>query len=54
MTDNIENIDDSKYDNDLATGKKAENNTKVRQRIDELMEKKRLQELLDDTDDWDL
>ncbi len=54
MSDNVENIDDSNYDNDLATGEKAEKNSKVRKRIDDLMEKKRLKELLDDSDDWDL
>jgi hypothetical protein len=54
MSDNAESIDDSTYDNDLATGDKAEKNSKVRKRIDDLMEKKRLKELLDDSDDWDI
>jgi hypothetical protein len=42
------------YDKDLATGKKADNNTKVRKRIDDLLEKKRLREALDDSDDWEI
>ena len=40
------------YDKDLAKGDQASKNTKIHQRIDELLEKKRLKELLDDTDDW--
>lgn len=52
MSDNIDNIDGNIYDKELAKGNKAEHKNKVRQRIDELMEKKRLKELLDDSDDW--
>ncbi len=40
------------YDKDLASGAKANNNSKIHKRIDELLEKKRLKDLLDDTDDW--
>ncbi|MCJ8320690.1 MAG: hypothetical protein MJK12_13710 [Colwellia sp.] len=40
------------YDKDLATGSKANKNSKIHKRIDELLERKRLKELLDDTDDW--
>ena len=40
------------YDKDLATGSKAKENSKIHKRIDALLEKKRLKELLDDTDDW--
>ena len=29
-------------------------NSKVRKRIDELLEKRRLKELLDESDDWDI
>ena len=55
MADEYKPNDDSeKYDKDLATGKKAENNTKVRKRIDDLLEKKRLREALDDSEDWDI
>lgn len=57
MSDEIEIIDDgddSDYDNDLAKGDKAERNSKVRQRIEDMLEKKRLKELLDDPNDWDL
>jgi len=40
------------YDKDLAKGEQAYKNTEIHHRIDELLEKKRLKELLDDTDDW--
>ena len=42
------------YDKDLAKGEKAEKNTKIHQRINELVEKKRLKELLDDSNDWNI
>lgn len=52
------NLSESKkqpdYEKDLATGEDAIKTAKVRKRIDELMEKRRLKELLDDTDDWDI
>lgn len=55
MADEYKPNDESEnYDKDLATGKKAENNTKVRKRIDDLLEKKRLREALDDSEDWDI
>lgn len=55
MSDEYKANDESEnYDKDLATGKKAENNTKVRKRIDDLLEKKRLREALDNSDDWDI
>jgi hypothetical protein len=55
MSDEYRTNDGSEnYDKDLATGKKAEKNTKVRKRIDDLLEKKRLREALDDCDDWDI
>jgi len=41
------------YDKDLPKGEKAAHNSDVRKRIDELLEKKRLKELLDDSVDWD-
>ncbi|NMP32216.1 hypothetical protein HII17_11615 [Thalassotalea sp. M1531] len=46
--------DASDYEKDLASGEQAIKNSKVRKRIDELLEKKRLKELLDDSDDWDV
>ena len=49
FTNNIPN-----YDKDLAKGEKAEKNTKIHQRINELVEKKRLKELLDDSNDWNI
>lgn len=50
----VEKKDAPDYDKDLASGEDAIKNTKIRKRIDELMEKKRLKELLDDSDDWDI
>ena len=40
------------YEKDLATGTKAKKNSSIHKRIDELLEKKRLKELLDDENDW--
>jgi hypothetical protein len=40
------------FEKDLASGEDAIKNAKVRKRIDELLEKKRLKELLDDSEDW--
>jgi hypothetical protein len=55
MSDEFIARDESQnYDKDLATGKKAENNSKVRKRIDDLLEKKRLREELDESDDWQI
>jgi hypothetical protein len=55
MSDEFRTNDGSEnYDKDLATGKKADKNTKVRKRIDDLLEKKRLREALDDSDDWEI
>jgi hypothetical protein len=55
MSDEYSSNDESdNYDKDLAIGKKAQANTEVRKRIDDLLEKKRLREALDDSDDWDI
>ncbi len=55
MADEFRTRDESQdYDKDLATGETAENNSKVRKRIDDLLEKKRLREALDDSDDWEI
>ena len=44
---------DSSFNDDMITDQKSEIDTsKIRKKIDELLEKKRLKELLDDTDDW--
>ena len=54
-TDNlVENKDTQDYDKDLANNEESIKNSKVRKRIDVLLEKKRLKELLDDSDDWDV
>jgi hypothetical protein len=44
--------DTANYDSDLPKGKEGAHNSEVRKRIDDLLEKKRLKELLDDSDDW--
>lgn len=45
---------DNDSDNDLSLQSKPSDkkDAEVRKRIDDLLEKKRLKELLDDTDDW--
>ncbi len=54
-TDNlVEKKDTQDYDKDLANNEESIKNSKIRKRIDELLEKKRLKELLDDSDDWDV
>lgn len=44
----------SDVDTEIQIGDDAEKSTKIRKRIDELLEKKRLKELLDDSGDWDV
>lgn len=46
----ISSIDDN--DDDFETIERAKRNCEARKRIDDLLEKKRLKELLDDEDDW--
>ena len=41
------------FDKDI-NSEEAIKNTKIRKRIDELLEKKKLKEMLDDSDDWDV
>lgn len=62
LTDNLSDdlSDDSsqeeeqeQYDKDLPKGQKSASNKEVRNRIEELLEQKRLKALLDDADDWD-
>ncbi len=47
-------INDEKddYDKDVAQSDPVARNSDTRKRIDELMEKKRLRDLLDESDDW--
>ena len=59
MNDNFTNnitppIEQDDYDKDLPKGEKAEHNSEIRKRIDDLLEQKRLKALLDDSDDWDI
>jgi len=42
------------YEKDLPDGKQAEHNAKLHKRLDDLMEEKRLKELLDGTEDLEL
>jgi len=50
--DNRSDKDD--YNDDFSDKEQTERNNKARKRIDELMEKKRLKYLLDDSEDWDI
>jgi len=53
--DNTENLNDNNdvdADANIEVNAKEQKDPKVRKRIDDLLEKKRLKELLDDTDDW--
>lgn len=55
LTDDITpSIEQNNYEDDMPKGEKAEHNSDVRKRIDDLLERKRLKELLDDSDDWDI
>jgi hypothetical protein len=55
FTDNITPLIEQKsYDKDLPKGEQAAHNSEVRKRIDDLLERKRLKDLLDDSDDWDI
>ena len=59
MSDDFIDIDDSdpisdEEKADWTDAEHAAHDKEVRKRIDELLEKKRLKELLDDEDDWDI
>lgn len=41
-------------DPDLAAADDGAKNAKIRKRIDDLLEKRRLKQMLDETDDWDV
>ena len=45
-----EKIIDRNYDKDLARGDKAKYNSDIHKRIDEILERKRLKDLLDDSE----
>jgi len=40
------------YEKELSVTEEMEHDSEVRKRIDDLLEKKRLKDLLDDEDDW--
>lgn len=51
--DVIDDGDNTELNSNITTDEKSETNSAaVRKKIDDLLEKKRLKELLDDTDDW--
>lgn len=50
--DILDDNDGSSFEEIAIDDKKVESSSQVRKRIDDLLEKKRLKELLDDTDDW--
>ena len=50
--DLVDNISDGDKSANVNAEKLNEHDAEVRKRIDELLEKKRLKELLDDSDDW--
>lgn len=55
FTDNITPpVERKSYDKDLPKGEQAAHNSEIRKRIDDLLERKRLKELLDDSNDWDI
>lgn len=42
------------YEKDLPNEDQAKKNARLHKRLDDLMEEKRLKELLEGTDDWDI
>jgi len=46
--------DNQEFEQDFNAKEEALKTSKVRKRIDELLERRRLKELLDDSDDWDI
>ncbi len=46
--------DQAAYDKDLSANEKSIKNAQIRKRIDDLLEQKKLKELLDDSEDWDV
>ena len=61
MNDDLENttsvepeVEQDDFDKDLPKDNQASHKCEVRKRIEELLERKRLKELLDDSDDWDI
>ncbi|NQY35344.1 MAG: hypothetical protein HRT37_10310 [Alteromonadaceae bacterium] len=40
------------YEKDLSSNEQKKHDSEVRKRIDELLEKKRLKDLLDNSEDW--
>ncbi len=50
----VRNNDNVDYEKDLPNEEQAIKNAKLHKRLDDLLEEKRLKEMLDDTDDWDI
>ncbi|GHF85689.1 PA3496 family putative envelope integrity protein [Thalassotalea marina] len=53
-TDDLDENLDIEPENTLDIKPSEEKSADVRKRIDDLLERKRLKELLDDSDDWDI
>jgi len=51
-TDDLNDNNDLDNESNIDLESVEQKDAKVRKRIDDLLEKKRLRELLDDTDDW--
>jgi len=54
MNEDSSGRDSENYDKDFSDKEQTDRNNKARKRIDDLKEKKRLRDLLDDSDDWEL
>lgn len=54
MFDEFDSTDDNYATQGFQKAESAESTAEVRKRIEELLEKKRLKEMLDDTDSWEL
>jgi hypothetical protein len=52
MDDNVPTLEDER--DKMTNSERAAHDKAVRKRIDDLLERKRLKEMLDDEDDWDI
>lgn len=50
----IDEQDIANLDDDIGNDEQSQRNSLARKRIDDLLEKKRLKYLLDDSEDWDI
>lgn len=54
MSDHVEKDDDNSVEDNPTQKDKSKNDNLLRKRIEDLMDKKRLKKLLEDSDHWDL